>query len=410
MQKPNKQFENIEKLLKETADFPTPFFVVDEKLIENNLKILSHVKKQSGAKILLAQKAFSCYDTYPLIQKYLDGTTASGLYEATLAHEHFNAENKENHVFAPAFTWGDIGKIQKICSHIVLNSKSQLAKFGPSCKAGGMSVSLRINPQHSTQDGGIYDPCAPRSRFGVLSTDDFFSLPDAHKNIDGLHFHTLCQQGFEDLESTFNSFETGFGEFFLKLCESKKGSKAYLNLGGGHHITREGYNVAGLIKFIKYIRKKYDCEIYLEPGEAVVLNSGYLISSIMDIVHNDGNIVIMDTSAACHNPDIIETRHSYTPNIFKASNVPLNSPCAKNIYRLAGNTCLSGDIIGDYQFDTQLKIGDKLVFSDMALYTIVKGNTFNGIPLPSIYIKRLNSKIELIKEPSYTDFKNRLGR
>jgi len=409
MIKQNKQFENIEKLLLETADFPTPFFVIDENLIENNLKILECVKKQSGAKILLAQKAFSCYDTYPLIQKYLDGTTASGLYEARLAHEHFNGEGKENHVFAPAFSC--LNEITKICSHIVFNSKAQLLKWHALCKENGLSISLRVNPQHSTQDGGIYDPCAPRSRFGVLASDDFFSLENAHKIIDGLHFHTLCQQGFEELDSTYNAFEEKFGAFFTRLCKHKgRKYKPYLNLGGGHHITRGGYNIDGLINLIKRIKKKYDCDVYLEPGEAIVLNSGYLVASVMDILENEGKIVIMDTSAACHNPDIIETQHSYTPNIFEGSRVDLNSPRVKDTYRLTGNTCLSGDIIGDYEFDRQIKIGDKLIFSDMALYTIVKSNTFNGIPLPSIYLQRLGGEIELIKEPNYNDFKNKLGK
>ncbi|MCL2555568.1 MAG: carboxynorspermidine decarboxylase [Firmicutes bacterium] len=408
MQKTNRLFENIEKLLGETKSFPTPFFLVDETLIENNLKILQHVKNKSGAKILLAQKAFSCYDTYPLIEKYLDGTTASGLYEAKLANEHFNGEN---HVFAPSFSDRDIKEIAKICTHIVFNSVTQLNYHYEFVKSNGLSVSLRLNPQHSTQDGGIYDPCAPHSRFGTLASNDFFNQPDTHKMLDGLHFHTLCQQGFKDLESTFDVFEKRFGEFFKKLCNHKtRNHKTYLNLGGGHHITRDDYDLDGIIKLIKKIRQTYDCDIYLEPGEAVVLNSGYLISSIMDIVNNDGGIVIMDTSAACHNPDIIETQHSYVPKIFDAKNVDLKSIRNERIYRLAGNTCLSGDIIGDYEFEKKLDVGDRLVFSDMALYTIVKGNTFNGIPLPSIYIRRLGGEIELLRQPHYLDFKSRLGK
>jgi len=408
MQKTNKAFENIEKLLGETKNFPTPFFLIDENLIQNNLKILQHVKNMSGAKILLAQKAFSCYDVYPLINQYLDGTTASGLYEAKLSKEHFNGEH---HVFAPSFFDDDMCKIVATCTHIVFNSITQLHHHYQICKQNNLSISLRLNPQHSTQDGGIYDPCAPHSRFGVLATHEFFDQEDAYKTLDGLHFHTLCQQGFEDLETTFNAFEKKFGEFFKKLCDYKNRThKPYLNLGGGHHITREGYDIDGLINLIKKIRQTYDCDIYLEPGEAVVLNSGYLISTVMDIVYNQGNIAILDTSAACHNPDIIETQHSYTPSIFGAKKVLLGTRENDKIYRLAGNSCLSGDIIGDYEFDKDLSIGDKLVFSDMALYTIVKGNTFNGLPLPSIYIKKLDGTIDLIRQPNYNDFKNRLGK
>ena len=409
-------FKNIDNILKATAPFSTPFFLVDESLIERNLKILADVKKKSGAKILLAQKAFSCFDVYPLIAKYLCGTTASGLYEAKLAHDHFLS--KDNHVFAPAFTSADMQELVKICTHIVFNSIAQLQKHADICRKNNVSISLRVNPEHSTQEGhSLYDPCAEFSRFGVTAVDIGRAMraPTStyhlSPNLDGLHFHTLCQQGFSDLNSTFNAFENKFGELFFEICKNAKlkGKRAYLNMGGGHHITREGYDVEGLIGLIKHIQKKYDCDVYLEPGEAVVLNAGYLISEVLDVVHNGMPIAILDTSAACHNPDILETQHSYMPPIYNAQCTMHNAQLRLNSIRLAGNTCLSGDVIGDYKFDKQLVVGDRIVFGDMALYTMVKTNTFNGIPLPHIYIKRLNGHVECVRVPHYNDFKFRLG-
>ena len=447
----NQTFTNIPSLLTKTNHLPTPFFVIDEDKIENNLKVLQSVIKATDCKILLAQKAFSCFDFYPIISKYLSGTTASGLYEAQLAHEYFATNNKkvetaknlpdytdntkatgcENHVFAPAFTDSDIQKIVKICSHIVFNSANQLNKHYDICKKNNVSISLRVNPQHSTQGGGetgnhsLYDPCAPLSRFGVKIDDTIWKDESLHEKLDGLHFHTLCQQGYSDLESTFKVFESSFGEFFSKLCKHKNniGKTPYINLGGGHHITNgklhekkrgyqtdNGYNIERLIGLIEYIKQKYGCQVYLEPGEAVVLNSGYLVSSVLDII--DDKImptVILDTSAACHNPDILETKHDYMPPIYKASIALTSDLSSPNTCRLAGNSCLTGDIIGDYKFDKKLQISDKVVFGDMALYTIVKGNTFNGIPLPDIY-KLSNNSITQIRKSDYIDFKSRLGK
>jgi len=367
----------------------TPYFLIDEAVIEKNCRVLERVRKESGCKILLAQKAYSCFDTYPLIAKYLDGTTASGLFEARLGKTKFG---KEVHVFAPAFTDEDMKEVVKICDHIVFNSKAQLVKHHAICRKHGLAISIRVNPEFKTQTTDIYDPCAPLSRFGIRAqdlTDDIVAM------VDGLHFHTLCEQGFEPLKKTVVAFEQKFGKYI-------KGMK-HINFGGGHHITAPDYDVDGLIKLIKDFGTKYNVGVYLEPGEAVVLNAGTLTATVLDIVRNVRDIAILDTSAACHNPDILETQHDYTP--------PIRGAVEKgHMYRLAGNTCLAGDIIGDYHFKNPLKIGDTITFENMALYTMVKTNMFNGINLPSIYIKRLNGKTELVREFGFKDYISRLGK
>jgi len=383
----------------------TPYFLIDENLIEKNCKILGRVRREAGCKILLAQKAYSCYDTYPLISKYLDGTTASGLFEARLGKEKFG---KEVHVFAPAFTDADIREIVKICNHIVFNSKAQLLKHHAICRKHNLEISVRVNPECKTQETDIYDPCAPMSRFGIKAQD----MDDEIINlIDGLHFHTLCEQDLEPLVKTLAAFEQKFGKYLSKIKT--------VNFGGGHHITREDYDVDGLIGLIKDFKARHeDIQVYLEPGEAIVLNAGFLHAAVLDIVHNECDILVLDTSAACHNPDILETRHDYMPPIVGASGGSPGGIFAARkqqntkgyFYRLAGNTCLSGDIIGDYTFEKQVSIGDEIVFENMALYTIVKTNMFNGINLPSIYVKRLDGKVELLREFGYNDYTNRLGR
>ena len=372
---------------------PTPSYVVDEGKLIKNLEILKRVQDEAGCKILLAQKAFSCYAMYPLIGKYISGTTASGLYEAKLGYEEMG---KENHVFAPAYHEKDFPELLQICDHIIFNSINQVKKYATSgVKA---SFGLRLNPEFSTQsDHAIYDPCAPGSRLGVTLANLNKALtqdPDCLKYIEGLHFHTLCEQNSDDLESTLVAFEEKFGHLLHNM--------KWLNMGGGHHITRSDYDVNKLISLIKHVKETYDVEVYLEPGEAIALNAGYLVTEVMDIVENDINIAILDASAACHMPDVLEM--PYRP--------PLRDSGEMNEkeygYRLSSCTCLAGDVIGDYSFDHKLEIGSRLVFEDMAIYSMVKNNTFNGIALPSIYAMNEAGECRLIKKFGYEDFKCRL--
>ncbi len=402
----------------------TPAYVIDESKLIANCSILNDVQKKSGAKILLAQKAFSVYQTYPLIANYLAGTTASGIFEAKLAFEEFHKGkgitdediNKkelkpEVHVFEPAYGDEEIYELCKICDHLYFNSIAQLEhhrdiweKF---VNDGNLSVGLRVNPEYSTQDDHeIYDPCAPGSRLGIRICDMPNELP---KGVDGLHFHTLCEQGFEPLKETFEIFEKKFGKFLpLKASEETQrehdnGKVKWINLGGGHHITKDGYDIKGLIKFIKSIQDRYDLEIYLEPGEAVALNAGYLITTVLDIVKTEKlPVLILDTSAACHMPDVLEM--PYRPPL-KDSGVENEK---KYSYRLSSRTCLAGDVIGDYSFDREIKIGDRLCFEDMAIYSMVKNNTFNGMALPDIDVLHEDGSVEIIKSFSYEDFKMRL--
>jgi len=395
--------------------------MIDEAAIERNCRILERVKKETDCKILLAQKAFSAFDCYPLIAKYLDGTTSSGLFEARLAAEKFIFGNnkKESHVFAPAFTDEDMREIVKIADHIVFNSAEQLFKHYDICKKHGLEIGLRVNPEYSTQSGSspvIYDPCAPFSRFGVTADEFAKNADQILSKTDGLHFHTLCEQGFEPLAQTVAVFERKFGKY-IKALGNKNTKETWVNFGGGHHITKPDYDVVGLVKLINDFKARYAVQVYLEPGEAVVLESGFLTASVLDIVHNAKSIAIMDTSAACHNPDILETQHHYTPSVIDAVNLnedteKTNSHAGgfKHVYQLAGNTCLTGDIIGDYAFKKPLRVGDNLTFTNMALYTMVKTNMFNGINLPAIYVRRLSGKIELLCEFGYDDYKMRLGR
>lgn len=384
----------------------TPYFLIDERIIERNLKVLKNVKEKAGCKILLAQKAFSCYDIYPLISKYLDGTTASGLFEAKLGASKFGGET---HVFAPAFEDDDLTAITAVVQHIVFNSKAQLMKHYKKCKAAGMSIGIRINPECRTQKSDIYDPCAPLSRFGIKVED---IDGEVLKRIDGIHFHTLCEQGFAPLKKTVAEFEKKFS--FVLASLGTRNQSWWMNFGGGHHITAADYDVEGLIKLIKDFKARHKCEVYLEPGEAVVLGSGTLHATVMDIVNNGRDVAVLNTSAACHNPDILETQHDYTPPVKGA----VQHGCLKkttesikgNLYRFAGNTCLAGDIIGDYEFSKPLKVGDEIVFEDTAFYTMVKTNMFNGINLPSIYAKRLNGSTELLRQFGYDDYTARLGK
>lgn len=368
----------------------TPCFVVDEKRLTDNLEILKDVSERAGCKILLAQKAFSMFYAYPLISKYLAGTTASGLYEARLGKEKFGGET---HVFSPAYREDEFEEILKYADDIVFNSPTQVKKYAQKARSLGKSVGLRVNPECSTQEGhAIYDPCSPGSRLGTtLENFDESVLP----LLDGLHFHTLCEQNSDDLETTAKAFEEKFGKYL-------KGMK-WLNFGGGHHITRKDYDREKLISVVKHFREKYDVEVYLEPGEAVVLNAGFLVSTVLETMNNGMDIAILDTSAACHMPDVIEM--PYRPPLINSG-----EPNEKAFtYRLGGPTCLAGDVIGDYSFDEPLKEGDRVIFEDMALYTMVKTNTFNGMPLPSILYRKSNGEIITVKTFGYEDFVSRLS-
>ncbi len=372
-------------------ELPTPCYVIDENIIEENCKVLADVMKKTGCHVLLAQKAFSNYALYPLIGKYLSGTTASGLYEARLGREEMG---RENHVFAPAYKDEDMDELVKICDHIVFNSISQLEKHKEKCR--NVSIGIRVNPEFSTQDGHeIYDPCGKGSRLGV--TANLLRNADL-TGIDGLHFHTLCEQNSDDLKKTLDVVEEKF-DFLLRKVK-------WVNFGGGHHITRKDYDVELLCDCITHIKEKYNIKVYIEPGEAVALNAGYFITTVLDKVKNSGiTCLILDGSAACHMPDVLEM--PYTPPLSEGSII--ETPEKEFDYRLGGNTCLAGDIIGNYRFDHDVQIGERLTFCDMAIYSMVKNNTFNGIPLPSIYSMDRNGDCRLIKSFGYNDFKERLS-
>lgn len=368
---------------------PTPSYVLDEEKMIQNLEILKRVQEEAGCKILLAQKAFSMFCEYPLIGDYLAGTTASGLFEAKLGKEEMG---KENHVFSPAYKESEIDEIVEICDHVIFNSFAQLQKYKNRC-LGKTSIGLRINPECSTQgDHAIYDPCAPGSRLGVTLKN---FQPELLEGVDGLHFHTLCEQNSDDLEKTLEAVEAKFGPYLKQM--------KWLNMGGGHHITRADYDVERLIRCIRHMKETYDVEVYLEPGEAIALDAGYLVTEVLDIVDNDIQTLILDASAACHMPDVLEM--PYRP--------PLKDSGEKGekayTYRLSSYTCLAGDIIGDYSFDAPISVGDKLYFKDMAIYSMVKNNTFNGIGLPNIMRMRKGGDCELIKSFGYEDFKGRLS-
>lgn len=369
---------------------PTPAYVIDEAKLVNNLEILKSVQDRTGCKVLLAQKAFSMYATYPLISQYLAGTTASGLYEAKLGREEFGGEV---HVFAPAFKDADLEEILEIADHIVFNSERQLRKHVDKCRAVGVSVGLRINPECSTQgDHALYDPCAAGSRFGVRI--DQFS-EDLLDLVDGLHFHTLCEQNSDDLKTTLDAVEAKFGPYLHRI--------KWLNMGGGHHVTREDYDLELLISSIQHMQETYGLEVYIEPGEAIALNAGYLVTEVLDIIENGIETLVLDASATCHMPDVLEM--PYRPPLrhgFEAGEKAYT-------YRLSSNTCLTGDIIGDYSFEKHVEIGDKLYFEDMAIYSFVKNNTFNGIGLPSLVLMDKTGDCRIVKSFGYEDFKGRLS-
>jgi len=374
---------------------PSPCYVVDECAIEHNLQILDKVQQASGAKILLALKAFSMYALAPLVMRYLRGVCASGLNEATLGREAFNGEV---HTYSAAFRPHEFDEILTLSDHLVFNSVGQWLRYKDKASAyqaktkPSLQLGLRINPQHSEGTTDLYDPCAPCSRMGITA-EQLQGVDLA--GISGLHFHTLCEQQFAPLARTLDVVEEDFGDILSKLD--------WINFGGGHHITREGYDTDGLIRRIKHFQKTYDVQVYLEPGEAIALNCGVLVSEVLDTLHNGMNLAILDTSATCHMPDVLEM--PYRPHITH-SGLFEEKPFS---YRLGGPSCLAGDVIGDYSFDSELQIGQRLMFEDMAIYTMVKNTTFNGINLPSIALWNSRTRTtKVLKNFGYTDFKSRL--
>ena len=386
--------------LSETAlsALPTPCYLLDEAQLRRNGELLLGVQQRTGCKILLAQKAFSNFDLYPLLAPYLAGTEASGLYESRLGRE--TLPDKENHVFCAAYRADAFDELLHYADHIVFNSPRQLARFGPAAKAAGKSVGLRINPECSTQEGhAIYDPCAPGSRLGTTRAQWDAAVqadPALPGLLDGLHFHTLCEQDSDALALTLAAVEDRFGDLLPRM--------QWLNFGGGHHITRPGYDLPTLERCITETQTKYSVQVYLEPGEAWALNAGYLVTTVLDTLRNgDTSLAILDLSAACHTPDVIEM--PYRPPLLNAGD-----PGEKTVtFRLGGPTCLAGDVIGDYSFDAPLTEGDRLLFGDMAIYTTCKNNTFNGMPLPPIWAMDAAGTCHQLVKFGYEDFKMRVG-
>lgn len=377
---------------------PTPCYLLDEAQLRRNGEILLGVQQRTDCRILLAQKAFSNFNVYPVLAPYLAGTEASGLYESRLGREEL--PEKENHVFCAAYRADEFEELLQYADHIVFNSPSQLAKFGSAAKAAGKSIGLRINPECSTQEGHeIYDPCAPGSRLGTTRAQWDAAVaahPELPALLDGLHFHTLCEQDADALAVTLAAVEEKFADLLPKM--------QWLNFGGGHHITRPGYDLATLESCILSVRQKYGVQVYLEPGEAWALNAGYLVTTVLDTLHNgDTSLAILDMSAACHTPDVIEM--PYRPPLLDAGEAG-EKACT---VRLGGPTCLAGDIVGDYSFDVPLTEGDKLIFGDMAIYTTCKNNTFNGMPLPPIWLLGADGSCRELVHFGYQDFKMRLG-
>ena len=371
-------------------DLHTPCYLTDARLLQKNTALLKQIQQRTGCKILLAQKAFSMFSAYPLIRDDLAGTTASGLFEAKLGREYFG---KEVHVFSPAYTQEDFTQLLELCDHIVFNSFGQWKKYRQQVQNATRNIScgIRINPGYAEVETDLYNPCISGSRMGVQleqMEDDGFA------GMDGIHFHTMCEQNSDVLERTLDHMLPQFDKW-LKRCK-------WVNFGGGHHITRPDYDVERLVRCIERVRDTYGVQVYLEPGEAIALNAGYLVATVLDVVHNGMDIAILDASAACHMPDVLEM--PYRPHILYSGTAGEKA----YTYRLAGNTCLAGDVIGDYSFDHQLQAGEKLVFCDMAIYSMVKNNTFNGVPLPDIALYQ-NGHIDRVKRFGYADFEGRLS-
>ena len=384
----------------------TPCYILDEAALRQNGEILKGVADRTGAKLLLAQKAFSNYDCYPALAPYLAGTEASGLFEARLGWE--TLPEKEVHVFCGAYRDDEFDELLRYADHVVFNSPAQLSRLGPRAKAAGKSLGLRINPECSTQEGhAIYDPCAPGSRLGTTREQwDANMTPDLVALLDGLHFHTLCEQDSDALEITLDAVAEKFGDVLPRM--------KWLNMGGGHHVTRPDYDIPRLERCIRFAQETWGVTVYLEPGEAWALNAGFLASRVLDITEN-GSVknAILDCSAACHMPDVIEM--PYVPPLYGAAEGSAirdqgSGDDNSNVYRLGGPSCLSGDVIGDYRFDHPLREREMLLFGDLAIYSTCKNNTFNGMPLPNIWYRRADGSLEQLTDFGYRDFKYRLGR
>lgn len=375
---------------------PTPAYVIEEAQLRENAALLASVMRETGCKILLAQKAFSNYDFYPLLSEYLAGTEASGLFEARLGAEKM--PGKEVHVFCAAYREEDFAELLRYADHIVFNSPAQFKRFGARAKQAGKSIGLRVNPECSTQEGhAIYDPCAPGSRLGVTRARwDREMTPELIALLDGLHFHTLCEQDADALELTLRAVEEKFGDILPRM--------QWLNMGGGHHITRPGYRLSTLKRCILHAKNTWGVEVYLEPGEACALNAGYLVSRVLDVIEDETlPIAVLDASAACHMPDVLEM--PYLPPVYRAQEGAEGSFA----YRLAGPTCLAGDVIGVYSFDHVLQEGDLVIFGDLAIYSTCKNNTFNGMPLPDLWRRDEQGGLTKLTDFGYRDFKYRLG-
>ncbi len=370
---------------------PSPCWLLDERSLIKNLQIISDIKKRTNAKVLLALKGYALWKSFDTLKPYLDGCCASGLHEALLADEEFG---KEVHTYSPAFKDEEIAQIAKISHHIVFNSSSQFERFASKAKEinPNISLGLRINPEFSQSPKEMYNPCALYSRLGT-------TIDNIDENIinqcDGLHFHALCEQDSTALEGVLRAVENKFGKYLHQM--------KWLNFGGGHHITKKGYDIERLIKLIIKFRDRYNLQIYIEPGEAIGWETGTLITTVLDIVDNGIKIAILDTSNEAHMPDTIIM--PYRAEVEGADEADKK----RYSYRLGGNSCLAGDIMGDYSFDNPLNIGDKIVFEDQMHYTMVKATTFNGVKLPSIAIERADGSIEVVREFGYEDFKGRLS-
>jgi len=371
----------------------TPVYVIDLGALQRNLAILADVQARADCKVLLALKGFAMWSLFPIVGEYLAGIAASSLAEARLGREEMN---KEVHVYAPAYEAAELGEIVELADHVVFNSFSQWERLGGIAKgaaARGVRAGMRVNPEHSEVEVPLYDPAAPGSRLGVTRSQ---FRADRMEGISGLHFHTLCELGADALQRTLAAFEDRFAPELERV--------EWVNFGGGHHITRPDYDVDLLVELVSQFRRRRGLAVYLEPGEAIALGTGVLVASVLDIIHNEVDIALLDTSATAHMPDVLEM--PYRP-VIEGAGEPGEYA---HTYRLGGLTCLAGDVIGDYSFPHRLSIGDKVVFRDMAHYTMVKNTTFNGVRLPSIAIHNpAERSIRVVRRFGYGDYKNRLS-